>query len=117
MIVKYKNKKYNSEDLPIFLYFNVLTKKRDFIDNLAKYKHYENFEKFSNIHAILAGNTLIKDKRFPIYLNFNSLEEKQNLQRHIFNTDEESNAIVFSPGDIKPSILCEWIEKNINRLI
>ena len=117
MIVKYKNKIYNSEDLPIFFYFNTLSKKRDFIDGLSKYCKYNGFERFNNIHVILAGNTVIKDKRFSVYLNFDSPAEKQSLQRHIFSTTEDSNALLFSPGDITPTILCEWVEKYINHLI
>ncbi len=117
MVLKYKNKLYDSNDLPIFLYFKKNNNKREFINTLSNYSEFKNFTKFTSIDVAIAGNTVIKDKRSSIFIKFESKCEKQTLQRHIFNESEYSNAIISSPGDIGPDILGEWIERHIDHLI
>jgi len=117
VVLKYKNKTYDSNDLPIFLYFKKNNNKRDFINTLSNYNEFKNFTKFTSIDVAIAGNTVIKDKRSSIYIKFETKNEKQCLQRHIFNESEESNAIISSPGDIGPTVLGEWIERHIDHLI
>ena len=117
MILKYKNKVYNSNDLPIFLYFKKSCKKREFINDLSNYNKFNSFARITSVDVAIAGNTVIKDKRSALYINFECKREKQSLQRHIFNESEESNAVISSPSDIGPTILGEWIERHIDHLI
>ena len=116
MTVKYKNKTYSSDDLPIFLFFKKEKNKREFIDNLSVFNNYSNFTKFQCIDVILAGNTVIKDKRSCVYLTFESVEEKQSLQRSLFANLPDSNAIISSPLDIDKVALEKWIESHIEHL-
>ena len=116
MVIKYKNKIYNSDDLPIFLYFKKLERKKEFIDELNSYNKPNTFVKILSIDVILAGNAVIKDKRSSVYFSLETIEEKQSLQRQIFNTPEDSNAIISTPADIKLNIIERWIENNINHL-
>jgi len=117
VVIKYKNKIYDSNDLPIFLYFKKNSSKRDFINTLSNYSEFKSFIRFTSIDVAIAGNTVIKDKRSSLYIKFETKMEKQSLQRHIFNESEDSNAIISSPGDIGPTVLGEWIERHIDHLI
>lgn len=117
MVLKYKNKTYSSNDLPIFLYFKQNSNKREFIDKLAIYNKFNTFEKFTSVDVALAGNTVIKDKRSALFISLEDICEKRSLQRHIFGTSEDSNAIISTPPDIGPRILEEWIEKHSAHLI
>jgi hypothetical protein len=117
VILKYKNKTYDSDDLPIFLFFKAYNNKRDFVNTLSNYNEYNKFVRFVSVDVALAGNTVIKDKRSTLYISLDSKEEKQSLQKHIFNNDEDSNAIISTPPDISPRILEEWIERHVEHLI
>jgi len=117
VVLKYRNKKYSSEDLPIFLYFKDTKSKKEFINALAIYREPNVFVRFNCVDFAIAGNTVIKDKRAGLYINLESIEEKKDIQRYMFNTDDESNAVISTPPDIKPRILEEWIEKYTKDLI
>lgn len=117
MVLRYKNKTYSSDDLPIFLFFKKNTNKRNFINELNNYNNPDTFVKFTSIDVALAGNTVIKDKRSYLYINLKTIEEKQSLQRQIFNTPEDSNAIISTPSDIELRIIEMWVEKNLDNLI
>jgi len=115
--IKYKKKTYSSADLPIFLYFKSQKSKREFINDLNNYQVLGEFVVFNCIDFAIAGNTVIKDKRSNIYLSLESIEEKKHIQRYMFNSDDESNAVISTPPDIKPRILEEWISKHTKDLI
>lgn len=117
MELKYKNKVYSSEQLPIFLFFKTKKKKRDFINDLANYVTPGQFAKIQSVDVALAGSTVIKDKRSTLQFSLESLEEKRSLQVQIFNTDEDSNAIISTPPDIKLPIIQKWIESNVHHLL
>lgn len=117
MVLKYKNKIYSSNDLPIFLFFKNTENKREFINRLANYNEFNVFERFTSIDVALAGNAVIKDKRSSMFISFEDISEKRALQRHIFGTCEDSNAIISTPPDIGPRVLEMWIEKNAIHLI
>jgi hypothetical protein len=117
MVLKYKNKIYSSEDLPIFLFFKKLERKREFINELNNYNNPNTFVKINSVDVVLAGNTVIKDKRSYLYLSLETIKEKQSLQKQIFNTPEDSNAIISSPVDIDLPIIEQWVENNIIHLI
>lgn len=117
MVLKYKNKIYSSNDLPIFLFFKKNSNKRDFINELNNYNTLDSFVRITSVDVALAGNMVIKDKRSALYFNLETLEEKQSLQRHIFNTPEDSNAIISTPGDIELRVIEKWIEKHVDYLI
>lgn len=117
MVLKYKNKIYSSEDLPIFLFFKTIEHKRNFVNDLNNYNKPNTFVRFHSIDVAFAGNTVIKDRRSSLYFNLDSLEEKRSLQKHIHNTAEDSNAIISTPADIEPRVLEQWIEKNLIYLI
>lgn len=69
------------------------------------------------MHAVLAGNTLIKDKRAKIYFSIDNVDEKRNLQKNLFDNDvDENNAMLCSPGDIDENVLHAWIDKNVHKL-
>ena len=117
MVLKYKDKIYSSENLPIFLYFKKNANKRNFINELNNYSKPNSFVKITSVDVALAGNAVIKDKRSTLYFSLETIEEKQSLQRQIFNTPEDSNAIISTPGDIELRIIEQWIEKYIEHLI
>lgn len=117
MVIKYKNKLYNSEDLPILLYFKSYIRKKEFINELSNYAVTSGFAKINSIDVVLAGNTVIKDKRSATYFCLESIEEKKSLQKQIFNTPEDNNAIISTPGDINLEILEKWIVKNSSHLL
>jgi len=117
VVLKYKNKKYNSDDVPLFLYFKSNKNKREFIDILANYNIVNEFIVVKCVDIVLAGNKVIKDKRSDLYINIPSKEEKREIQRYLFDSDDESNAVISTPPDIKPLILEEWISKHTKDLI
>jgi len=117
VIIKYKNKTYSSEDLPIFLYFKCPKDKKDFINLLTIYHKPNIFVKINSVDFILAGNTIIKDKRSAIYINMETIDEKRHIQRYLFNSNDESNAVISTPPDIRPVILEEWISRHAKNLI
>lgn len=116
MKVKYRNKIYSSEDIPLFFYFKEPSKKDDFINFLANNSLIKEFKEIPSIHVILAGNTVIKDKRARIYISFDETVEKKALQKSIFFNPKDSNAFLCSPGDIEERNLEIWIEKHIDDL-
>lgn len=116
MVLKYRNKKYSSEDLPIFLYFATQANRKEFINKLAGYTPNE-FVRFDCVDIALAGNTVIKDKRAALFINLETIEEKRHIQRYMFDAEEDSNAVISTPPDIKPRVLEEWIEKHTKDLI
>lgn len=116
MRIKYKNKIYSSQDIPLFFYFKESSVRDDFIKFLADNILVDDFKKSPNIPVILAGNTVIKDKRSAILISFETLEEKKALQKSIFFNPEDSNAFLCSPPDIEERSLELWIEKYIDVL-
>ena len=116
MKVKYRNKIYNSDDIPLFFYFKDSSKKDEFIDFLANNSLINEFKQIPCIYVILAGNTVIKDKRARVYLSFDEIVEKRALQKSIFFNPEDSNAFLCSPGDIEERNLEIWIEKHLDNL-
>lgn len=116
MKVKYRNKIYSSADLPLFFYFKEIANKNEFIDFLANNSLIKEFKKVSSVHVILAGNTVIKDKRAGIYISFDESIEKKHLQKSIFFNPEDSNAFLCSPPDINEGTLEVWLEKHIEQL-
>lgn len=117
MVLKYKNKKYDSDDVPLFLYFKSNKNKREFIDVLANYDINNDFVPVRCVDIALAGNTLIKDKRADLFIKIPSKEEKKDIQRYLFDSNDDSNAVISTPPDIKPRILEEWISKHTKDLI
>jgi len=117
VIIKYKNKTYSSEDLPIFLYFKRVEDKKDFINLLAIYHKPNVFVRVNSVDFVLAGNTVIKDKRSAIYINMETMGEKRHIQRYLFDSNDESNAVISTPPDIRPVILEEWIGRHAKDLI
>lgn len=116
MVLKYRNKKYSSEDVPLFLYFKNESSKEDFINILVSYTP-NTFVRLDCIEFAIAGNTVIKDKRSGLYINLETMEEKKDIQRYVYNSTDESNAVISSPPDIRPVILEEWICKHTKNLI
>ena len=45
------------------------------------------------------------------------MEEKRYIQRYLYDSHEDSNAVISTPPDIKPDILEKWIEKHTQGLI
>lgn len=117
MVIKYKNKTYDSEDLPILLYFKSYVRKKEFINELSNYAVSEGFVRINSIDVILAGNTVIKDKRSVTYFYLENIEEKKSLQKQIFNTPEDNNAIISTPSDIDLEVLEKWIVNNSSHLL
>ena len=116
MIIKYKNKIYNSEDLPIFVYFKTDSNRKEFLNQLAIYK-LGDFRRITCMHSILAGNTVIKNKRAYIYFKIDEKEEKRLLQRSLWdNNDPDNNAMMCAPTDIKENNLLSWVEKYLDKL-
>ncbi len=117
MVLKYKNKFYSSDDLPILLFFKSTKRKREFVNEVNNYTNFEVFFKLLSVDVALAGSTVIKDKRSSLYIKFESLLEKKSLQKQLFDNIEDSNAVISTPLDIKIEVLREWIENNAEHLI
>jgi len=117
VVLKYKNKCYNSDDVPLFLYFKSVKNKEEFIDLLANYDIVNEYVLVNCVDIALAGNTVVKGKRAKLYINIPSKEEKREIQRYLFDSNDESNAVISTPPDIKPSILEKWIGKHTKDLI
>lgn len=116
MNIKYRELLYKSEDVPIFVYFKTDDNRQNFINTLNEYK-VGTFKPIKGVHSILAGNTIIKDKRTNIYLNIENIEEKRVLQKNLFdNNFEENNAMLCSPPDIDEAVLLEWVQRNLDKL-
>lgn len=113
MFLKYKNKEYSSEDLPVLLFFKTMSKKREFINELSNYNDFNNYIKISSVHVALAGNIVIKDKRSTLYFKIDNIQEKKYLQKQIFDSIEDSNTVISTPLDINFKVIEQWIEKNI----
>lgn len=117
MKLKYRNIIYDSKDVPLFLYFLDGKQKKDFGTVLVNYNLGE-FTPFSCLHAALAGNAVIKDKRAKIYFCIDTKEEKQVIVKSIFeDRDTDNNAMICSPNDIPEESLVAWIDKKIKCII
>lgn len=114
--LKYRKKIYSSDDLPIFLFFKKQSNKKQFINELAAYVAFKEFVPLSSVDIVLAGNTVIKDKRSTLYFSLENIDEKRSLQKKLFSTAEESNAIISTPYDIKERDIEAWILRHIDHL-
>lgn len=116
MKLKYKNKIYDSEQIPLFLYFKNTSHKKDFITLLANYD-LGNYTVIPKLYGALAGSVVIKDKRSKVSFCINDIEEKRIIVKGMFHDrDSDNNAMVCSPPDIPEESLLAWIEKNIEKL-
>lgn len=116
MNIKYRDKIYSSEDLPIFIYFKTDKNRKDFI-NLLQYYKLGTFLKVNCMHSVLAGNTVIKDKRAFIYFKIDEKEEKRTLQRSLFeHNDPDNNAMMCAPNDIDEDTLINWVQSYLDSL-
>ena len=117
MKLKYKDKEYDSEDVPLFIMFKTLKHKKNFINNLAVYKLgiYNNTQ---DIQVVLAGNDCLKDKRTKLYFCINDKEEKNMIAKSLFlDEDSDNNSMVCAPADIPEVVIGSWIENNLKRII
>ena len=116
MKIKYRDKIYNSEDIPLFLYFKAPLNKKHFSDILINY-NIGNYCQLTNLKGALAGNTAITDMRSKIYFCIEDREEKILLQKSMYYEDDaDNNAIICSPSDVPEQSLITWIEENISRV-
>lgn len=116
MKLKYRNKTYSSEDVPMFLYFKTASHKRSFVTTLVGYK-LGTFTEIKDLHSALAGNVVIKDKRAKMFFCIDDKDEKDIIQKCVYEeVSSENNAIICSPPDIKEDILIEWVQKNLDKL-
>ena len=116
MNIKYRNKIYSSEDIPIFVYFKTNKNREDFL-NILQYYKIGTYCKINCVYFVLAGKTVIKDKRASIYFCIKENEEKRALQRSLFNiNDTDNNAMMCSPTDIKENNLISWVQKHLEAL-
>lgn len=116
MKIKYRNKIYNSEDIPIFLYFKNPQQKKDFNVVLANYE-LGNYTLVKHLYAVLAGKEVIKDKRAKIYFCIDNREEKSVILKSSFDDrDTDNNAMVCSPPDIPEESIVAWIENNLHKM-
>ena len=83
MKLKYKSKVYDSEDIPLFLYFKTFDSKKKFINTLVKYNPGSNVIA-SDVYVAFAGNTIIKDKRSKLYYCIDSREEKNIILKSMY---------------------------------
>ena len=117
MKLKYKDKEYDSEDVPLFIMFKTLKHKKNFINNLAVYK-LGVYNSTQDIQVVLAGNDCLKDKRTKLYFCINDKEEKNIITKTMFlDESTDNNSIVCAPYDIPETVIGEWIEKNILTLL
>lgn len=116
MNIKYRNKVYSSDNVPLFVFFKTNRNRREFITVLSEYK-LGTYREVDCMHAILAGSVLVKDKRAKIYFSIDNIDEKKTLQKNLFDNDvNENNAMLCSPGDINENVLIDWIDKNVHKL-
>lgn len=116
MKLKYKSKVYDSEDIPLFLYFKTFDSKKQFIDTLVKYNPGTSIIA-TDVYVAFAGNTIIKDKRSKLYYCIDTREEKNIILKSMYDDGEtENNAMVCSPPDIPEESLITWIQNNLHRL-
>lgn len=116
MKLKYKNKTYNSEDIPLFLYFKKYEHKKNFAVSLVNYNIGEYVEA-PHVYVAFAGNEIIKDRRSKIYYCIETREEKTVILKGMYeDKDTDNNAMVCSPPDIPEENLIQWIQKNIDKL-
>lgn len=115
MKLKYRNKLYSSDDVPIFLYFRNKENRAEFANLLVQYTKLGEYIVFPCLHSALAGNTIIRDKRSSIYLCIEDAEEKRIIQKSLFDTSEvDSNAVICTPADITEEHLTAWIRKHFD---
>jgi hypothetical protein len=114
--LKYKNNTYDSEDIPLFLYFKNYEHKKKFATVLLNYKVGE-YVVAPHVYVALAGSAVIKDKRTKLYYCIDSREEKNTIVKSMFEDDQtENNAMVCSPPDIPEESLIQWIQNNLPNL-
>lgn len=114
MKLKFKDKEYDSEDVPLFLMFKSSLNKKNFINSLVTYK-LGTYVNTKDIKVALAGNVCIKDKRIKLYYCIKEKEEKNMLTKCMFldeNTD--NNSMVCAPSDIPETVITRWIENNLH---
>lgn len=121
MVIKYKNKIYDSDDIPIFIFFKTSQNRKEFIKIINYYSNYNSFLSINSIHTILAGNTVIKDKRSPLAVAIKTREEKICIQKNLdFEDDvkeaEDINSLLLSPEDIDKDILEKWIMRYTEKI-
>lgn len=117
MKLKYKGKEYNSEDIPLFLLFKNTENKKKFVNSLANHK-IGTFTFTKDIHLVLAGNTIIKDKRAKLYFCIDEKEEKNMLSKCLFlDSESDNNSMVCAPSDIPETVIVNWIENNLEKIV
>lgn len=116
MNIKYRNKIYSSDSVPLFIFFKTNQNRKEFITVLSGYK-LGTYKEINCMYAVLAGSALVKDKRAKIYFSIDNIDEKRNLQKSLFDNDvDQNNAMLCSPTDINENVLYDWIEKNVHKL-
>ena len=116
MNIKYRDKIYSSEDVPLFVYFKTDANRREFINILQHYV-VGTYCRVNCIQFVLAGKAVIKDKRAVMYFCIIDKVEKRTLQRNLFNVpDEDNNAMMCAPADIDENILLDWVQKHLEEL-
>ena len=116
MNIKYRNKVYSSDDIPIFIYFKTDKNREEFV-NLLQYYKLGTYCRVNCMHLVFAGKQVIKDKRAFIYFRIDEKEEKRTLQRSLFNIgDTDNNAMLCAPSDISEDNLMLWVEKHLEKL-
>ena len=117
MVIQYKDKSYDSAEIPFFIFFKTPENRREFVNFINDYNQLNTFVRLECVHGILAGSTAIKDKRSKILICIESKEEKQFLQKNLFaNQAADSNALLLSPEDIEQRVLEQWVEKNLEHI-
>jgi len=96
--IKYRDKTYSSIDLPIFIYFKTDKNRNDFI-NLLQFYELGTWCRVNCMYFVLAGKTVIKDKR------------------SLFDTnDADNNAMMCAPDDIDEDTLLKWVQNHLEKL-
>jgi hypothetical protein len=116
MEIKIKGKTYNSDDIPICLFFASYEYKDNFLKDLIHYKEGK-FLTTKSINGVLAGNKWFCDPRFIYKIRFDDLKSAKSTQQTLFNTSV--NSIIFTPVDIETNDILKWLknyEKNFNKM-
>ena len=115
MKLRYRDKTYDSIEIPIFVYFTN-NNKNDFVNILKNYK-IGTFQAINCVQVAFAGSTTIKDKRATLYFCIDTADEKRAIQKSTFDNDEsEDNAMLCAPDDISEVVLMDWVDKNLKTI-
>lgn len=112
MIFRIDKREYDSDRVPILLYWKTQKAKQNFVQevvNIKTFKQHTNIEGFSYIKVedgiVSPDNT--------VSIKFLSREERGSFLRQIYDLGDDCNMYIACPDDIPYNVISAWINSSL----